>query len=95
MISTKKYIGIDIGGTKCAVVRGGGRTVDGKIRFETTGKDETIANIFDAVRKLITPDCAAIGVSCGGPLDPEKGIIMSPPNLQGGDDVHITWMLTE
>ena len=49
MISTKKYIGIDIGGTKCAVVRGGGRTVDGKIRFETTGKDETIANIFDAV----------------------------------------------
>ena len=95
MISTKKYIGIDIGGTKCAVVRGGGRTVDGKIRFETTGKDETIASIFDAVRKLITPDCAAIGVSCGGPLDPEKGIIMSPPNLPGWDDVHITGMLTE
>ena len=51
MISTKKYIGIDIGGTKCAVVRGGGRTVDGKIRFETTGKDETIAAAGRSIRR--------------------------------------------
>lgn len=30
-----------------------------------------------------------IGISCGGPLDSKKGVIMSPPNLPGWDDVHI------
>lgn len=34
-------------------------------------------------------DVAKIGISCGGPLDSEKGIIKSPPNLPGWDDVHI------
>jgi glucokinase len=37
----------------------------------------------------------AIGISCGGPLDAERGIIMSPPNLPGWDDIHITEMLSE
>lgn len=37
----------------------------------------------------------AIGISCGGPLDSKKGIIMSPPNLKGWDDVHIVDILKE
>lgn len=35
----------------------------------------------------------AIGISCGGPLDSKKGIIMSPPNLYGWDNIKITDML--
>ena len=31
----------------------------------------------------------AIGISCGGPLDSKKGLIMSPPNLPGWDNVEI------
>jgi len=88
------YIGIDIGGTKCAVTRGVGCEIAEKIRFDTTSRDETIERIFDSVRKLMTADVTAIGVSCGGPLDSKRGIIMSPPNLPGWDDVHITEMLT-
>jgi glucokinase len=34
-------------------------------------------------------DIASIGISCGGPLDSKKGVVMSPPNLPGWDDVHI------
>jgi glucokinase len=30
-----------------------------------------------------------IGISCGGPLDSEKGVIYSPPNLPGWDSVPI------
>ena len=30
-----------------------------------------------------------IGISCGGPLDSKKGIIKSPPNLPGWDDIPI------
>ena len=89
------YIGIDIGGTKCAVVRGKGREIEAKLRFETTGCEETLARIFDSVGELMTPEVTAIGISCGGPLDSRRGIIQSPPNLPGWDDIHITDMLTE
>ena len=84
------YIGIDIGGTKCAVTRGSGTKIDEKIRFDTTGRDETLARIFDAAERLMTRDVTAVGVSCGGPLDAKRGVILSPPNLPDWDDVHIT-----
>ena len=84
------YIGIDIGGTKCAVTRGSGTRIDEKIRFDTTGRDETLARIFDATAQLMTHDVTAVGVSCGGPLDAKRGVILSPPNLSDWDDVHIT-----
>lgn len=87
------YIGIDIGGTKCAVTRGSGTRIDEKIRFDTTGRDETLARIFDAAERLMTRDVTAVGVSCGGPLDAKRGVILSPPNLSDWDDVHITEML--
>lgn len=88
------YIGIDIGGTKCAVIRG---TADGiieeKLRFATTTKDETLERIFDAVSRL--GPGKSIGVSCGGPLDEARGRILSPPNLPGWDDVPMTELLTQ
>ena len=87
------YIGIDIGGTKCAVTRGSGTNIEDKIRFDTTGRDETLARIFDATTQLMTHGVTAIGVSCGGPLDAKRGVILSPPNLPDWDDVHITELL--
>ena len=87
-------IGIDIGGTKCAVVQGDeNMNITGKIRMDTKGVEETLAAIFEAVEQF--GPCDAIGISCGGPLDEEKGIICSPPNLPGWDDIHITEMLTQ
>jgi glucokinase len=84
-------IGVDIGGTKCAVVCGDRGGIVRKIRFETTSKDETIQNIISAIRTLGGGD--AIGISCGGPLDANKGLILSPPNLIGWDNVPIVEML--
>ena len=84
----KNFIGIDIGGTKCAVVKGDlKRGVVEKIRFETAGVRETLDKIYSAVEKMMP--AVAIGISCGGPLDEKLGIIQSPPNLPGWDDVHI------
>jgi glucokinase len=40
-------------------------------------------------QKLSVMDIAAIGISCGGPLDSKKGVVMSPPNLPGWNEVHI------
>ncbi len=85
------FIGIDIGGTKCAVTLGdeNGRVIK-KERFLTTTVNETIENIILNAKKLMEGEkVLSSGVSCGGPLDEEKGIILSPPNLPGWDEIHI------
>ena len=94
-------LGFDIGGTKCAVITA---LWDGE-NIELLKKDkcptETAIAPEQMIEKLIqmadgileNQKPCAIGVSCGGPLDPEKGIVMSPPNLPGWDDVHITEQL--
>lgn len=90
------YIGIDIGGTKCAVVRGDekGQIME-KVCFATQGKEETLTKLLDAVRRLWTGQIKAIGVSCGGPLDSQRGLILGPPNLPGWDEVPIVRLLEE
>ena len=96
-------IGVDVGGTKCAVTYGQKEGFElhirEKIRFATTDVDETIANIVravdDVMRKngLTAGHTAAIGVSCGGPLDSRTGVVMSPPNLPGWDNIPIVKLL--
>lgn len=95
----KHIVGIDIGGTKCAVSYG---LYDGneiklieKKKIKTGGAQETISRLIGWVDSLIVvhglgpEDIYAIGISCGGPLDSQKGIILSPPNLPGWDRVAI------
>ena len=100
----RRVIGVDIGGTKCAVILAdAGETVNiiRKIRFETEtcrGFEYAFGKILESVRVLIKEserDVQAVGISCGGPLDSRRGIVQSPPNLPGWDDVHITDMLAE
>lgn len=92
----KEYIGIDIGGTKCAVVRGNekGQILE-KFRFITKDNATTLQELFKTVQRLWSEQIVAIGVSCGGPLDSKKGIILGPPNLPGWDYVPITSRLTQ
>ncbi len=90
----KKFLGFDIGGTKCAVVLGDGDgNVFKKIRFETTDFQTTIDALLAAGKELFEEDVAALGVSCGGPLNSKKGLILSPPNLPGWDEVPIVHIL--
>lgn len=89
-----KIIGVDIGGTKCAVVLGSADgAVEKKIRFQTTTVDETIKNIISAIEEVGCGD--AIGISCGGPLNEKTGVVMSPPNLPGWDNIPIVDILKE
>ena len=92
----KYSVGLDIGGTKCAVSMGA-VTADGieiKVReeFPTAGRSwqEVCATYVDRIQKLQENfEIANIGISCGGPLDSKAGLIQSPPNLPGWDDVPI------
>lgn len=91
-----EYIGVDIGGTKCAVVRAdkSGKILE-KIRFDTADRNDTLARIFSAVNAMKTTSTASVGISCGGPLDSSRGMILSPPNLPGWIDVPIVEMMKE
>lgn len=90
-------IGIDIGGTKCAVTLGDRQgNVRKKIRFATTDCEQTVAEILKCAKELAAgQSVAAAGISCGGPLDEEKGLILSPPNLPGWDGVPIVQLVSD
>lgn len=85
--------GIDIGGTKCAVLTSDGENIIERISFPTTNVTDTLSAIYAAVEKVGCGD--AIGVSCGSPLDSERGVILSPPNLPGWDNIAIVRELTQ
>lgn len=91
------YLGLDIGGTKCAVVVGNSSfVIKKKIFFETRverGFEAILVEFQEHIDSLLAdfPGCnlKRIGISCGGPLDSVKGMIYSPPNLPGWDNVPI------
>jgi glucokinase len=104
---TERYaIGMDIGGTKCAVVLGRQHgehalTMVDRLTFDTTSAPtpaEALPRLCAMARELLARHAVAqwdgVGVSCGGPLNSAAGIILSPPNLPGWDAVPIVEYLT-
>ncbi|TFG44361.1 MAG: ROK family protein [Bacteroidia bacterium] len=91
------YLGIDIGGTKCAVIAGTEEmTILKKTGFLTEtskGPGYAINLLLNSASEIVSglgpENLKAIGISCGGPLDSIKGIVQSPPNLPGWNDIHI------
>ena len=95
----ENIIGVDIGGTKCAVTYGqqeGNRvTILDKECFRTSDVTQTIEQLKTCIRNVMgrhgleAGNTRAIGISCGGPLDSRTGVVMSPPNLPGWDNIPI------
>lgn len=84
-----EIVGLDIGGTKCAVSvyrRGKMREIG---RIVTQGPKETLAELERIIADYAAPLETVFGVACGGPLDSKRGLILSPPNLPGWDRVPI------
>ena len=91
-------IGIDIGGTKCALSVGECSADAVKIlhREEFPTKGMTWQEVLEEFGKRIEGrQFANIGISCGGPLDSKRGVIMSPPNLTGWDNVPVVKFFAE
>ncbi|MDR2376850.1 MAG: ROK family protein [Treponema sp.] len=108
MESSRIVAGIDIGGTKTAVSVGGEGGIILEKKVFPTDRDlktalehivretETLINTYrNGPVGLTARGVSALGISCGGPLDSETGIIQSPPNLPGWDDVPIVEMLEQ
>jgi len=97
----KQYIAVDIGGTKCAV----SLWQDGadmpeiikKIKFETPKTPDGTITLLTAYAKELAAgrQIEAVGISCGGPLDSKKGVLLCPPNLPGWINIDIVTPLRE
>ncbi len=94
-------LGFDIGGTKCSVTLGkdhGSESIDiAEKKVLPTDKSvyEMIDLLFDTGEELLAKqsisneNITGIGISCGGPLSSKLGLILSPPNLPGWDNIPI------
>ncbi|MFB3923351.1 MAG: ROK family protein [Terriglobia bacterium] len=105
MAQGKLLVGIDIGGTKTAVVLSHQPPeILGRAEFATRpakGPQHALNLIKKSVRDLLAEKdrqpatISRLGVSCGGPLDRVRGIIQAPPNLPTWDNIPLKSILQE
>lgn len=91
-------IGVDIGGTKCAVCVGDEECgIVSVTSFPTVNCEDTLKRMELEIAHKIEQfgNAEAIGISCGSPLEAEKGLILSPPNLPGWDNIPIVRRFSE
>lgn len=99
----KVWIGVDIGGTKTAVVLcAEPPAILERVAFPTLpthGSERALQLILRTIHRYIDTykisigQIQAIGISCGGPLDRKLGLIQSPPNLPTWNNVPIVEIL--
>lgn len=101
-------LGLDVGGTKLAagVLDAGAGTAE-LLAFEQAparaqdGPDAMIERLVELGRKALAAsqgegdELVAVGVGCGGPLDPATGVVAGPMNLPGWDRVPLGERLAE
>jgi glucokinase len=101
----KPIVGIDLGGTKilAGVVAKDG-TILGQSKRPTKPEigpegvvDRIVKTVLEAVEaaEVSRSDIAAAGAGAPGPLDPDRGVILTTPNLAGWKNVPLADMLGE
>jgi glucokinase len=105
-MSCNYLLGYDIGGTKTAIVLGkydDNIEILSRIQFPTGAENSpqyTLDLLENKTNEIVynaglsINDILSIGISCGGPLDSRRGVILGPPNLPGWDEIHITEYFT-
>lgn len=93
---TRSTLALDIGGTKLAVavVHADGSVHGLRVRptDKHEGPDAVLARLFAMGHEAIADSglaVAAVGISCGGPLDGDAGVVMRPLNLPDWHDVAV------
>jgi glucokinase len=85
-------IGVDLGGTKVRA----GIAVDGRIHsqeqqlFNSKGtQEETLGQLIDLIRPLISPDVQGIGLGVPSVIDVENGIVYNVVNIPSWEKVFL------
>jgi len=98
-------LALDIGGTKLAagIVDPSGHVHSFLVAptLGEQGPERVLERLWELGREareasgVPWADVAAIGVACGGPLDPCRGVLLAPPHLPGWRDVPVTALAEE
>ena len=101
---SRVLVGLDIGGSKCAVVLASlqgeqievlGRAVFATVETPQPGPClERLCALADDLLRQHGQRPDAAGISCGGPLDSQRGLVLSPPNLPGWDRVDVVALVS-
>lgn len=101
----RPILGVDIGGTKCAVALGTDRgrilhreqmpTCAGKGPEDIMRRLVDLARAFAARHVCRDTRLRGIGISCGGPLDTRTGLVYNPPNLPGWNGIPVRTMFEQ
>lgn len=93
------WIGVDIGGTKTAIVLSAKPpAILARIEFPTLpeqGPERALDLIQKSIHRIVSEhhicpeQLTSIGISCGGPLDRLVGVVQAPPNLPTWVDVPV------
>jgi glucokinase len=84
----RSFVGVDVGGTKVAagLVNGDGE-ISTQVRVAMTADSSSqrgLDSVLSAITHVIPPGAdgiAGIGICAPGPLDPQTGVILNPPNI--------------
>jgi glucokinase len=95
-MSSTKYLGIDIGGTKiqAGVVQAG--EIIQQVRFETSAtapKAQILSELAQQLAPLIDDEVAGIGVGVPGLVDAENGVVHNVQNIPSWREVHLAQYL--
>lgn len=94
-----RFLGWDIGGTKCsAVIVDSAGAISAKRTWPSLasrGPVSMLEQFFAESARLDLDGISGVGVSVGGPLDPVSGRIFSPPHLPGWDDYPLRDLLQD
>ena len=95
-------IGVDLGGTQMRAARfDTDLNLLERVAHPTKahqGRDAVIQRLLDTIAEVIPADPDAvlgIGVSAPGPTNPRTGVVVSPPNLKGWDNVPLLKIIQE
>jgi glucokinase len=97
-MTARGVLALDIGGTKLAagLVDATGRVRSFLVAPTPDGPRAALDVLFALGRKAVADagaewsEVAAVGIGCGGPLDADRGVLLSPPHLPGWVDVPVT-----
>jgi glucokinase len=96
-VAGQHVLGLDIGGTKCAA---GVVAADGSVHGFVSAPTEGPERLFELGRQAVAESGVAwdhvhaIGIGCGGPLDPERGVLIAPLHLPEWHGVPIAQLAT-
>jgi glucokinase len=99
MTDNKRYIGVDLGGTKVLAARvNSSRIEESAHRFvpkDNGDENQVIDLLKEVISELINDDVAAIGIGLPGVVDAEKGVVYDVQNIPSWKEVHLVTVLSD